>query len=174
MPTVSEFPRRPGRPSAYTEEIADEILIRLAQGETLNKICTADHLPWKTTVLDWVIANRNGFHDRYRRARDLQLEHWSEETVDISDDGSNDWVERARKNGEIDVVLDREHVSRSELRVNTRKWLLSKLKPEKYGERVDVNQNTTFKTVTDKPLTKEEETARWLSQFGNVRTEEGE
>jgi len=129
-------------------------------------------MPAKATVLDWALRDREGFSDRYARARNLLLDYWADDLIDISDNGSNDWMERAKKNGEVEVALNREHVSRSELRVNTRKWLLSKLKPERYGDQIKVDQTATFKTVTDKPLTREEEQARWMSQFGNVKSGE--
>ncbi len=92
-------------------------------------------MPDKTTVLRWVYEHEE-FHNQYTRARTELLEYWADEIVDISEDGSNDWYERETKNGNSIRVVDREHVSRSKLRVDTRKWLLSKLAPKKYGERV--------------------------------------
>jgi hypothetical protein len=65
------------------------------------------------------------------------MEAWADEIVDICDDASNDWMER--NNGddkESSWVLNGEHVQRSRLRIDTRKWLLSKLKPEKYGDKL--------------------------------------
>jgi hypothetical protein len=46
-------------------------------------------------------------------------------------------MERARKDGSVEAALDREHVARSELRINTRKWLLSKMLPKKFGDRIE-------------------------------------
>jgi hypothetical protein len=78
------------------------------------------------------------FSANYARAREIGYEHWADESVEIADNASNDWMERARKDGEIETVLNREHVSRSELRINTRKWMLSKLLPKKFGDRVEL------------------------------------
>jgi hypothetical protein len=64
----------------------------------------------------------------------MQLEYWADETIEIADDGQNDWMERERPDGGIDVLLNGEHVQRSKLRIDSRKWLLSKLKPERYGD----------------------------------------
>lgn len=60
--------------------------------------------------------------------------------MDIADDGSNDWMERFNKDGEsIGWVVNGEAVQRSKLRVDARKWALSKLLPKKYGDKIDVN-----------------------------------
>jgi hypothetical protein len=81
--------------------------------------------------------NIEEFSTEYARARELCYEHWADEIIDVADDGSNDWMERTRRDGSVETVLDREHVSRSELRINARKWLLSKLLPKKFGDRVE-------------------------------------
>jgi hypothetical protein len=62
------------------------------------------------------------------------MEHWAEDIIEISDDGSRDYVATSDEDGAHRV--DHDHVSRSRLRVDSRKWLLSKLAPKKYGDRV--------------------------------------
>ena len=56
-----------------------------------------------------------------------------EELLDIADDGANDWLKN--KNG---LMLNKEVVLRSRLRVDTRKWYLSKVLPKKFGEKLDL------------------------------------
>jgi len=58
-----------GRPTKYTDAIAEEICTRLAAGESLNHICAAESMPAKSTVLGWVVNDREGFFDHYERAR---------------------------------------------------------------------------------------------------------
>ncbi|MFZ1680625.1 MAG: terminase small subunit protein [Rhizobiaceae bacterium] len=120
-----------GRPSTYNAEIAEKICEHVASGMTLREACRQDGMPPESTVRLWVLDNREGFAARYARARDLLLEHWADETIEIADDGSNDWMTR----NEVEVA-NGDHISRSRLRVDQRKWLLSKLKPERYGDRV--------------------------------------
>ena len=72
-------------PSRYTPELAAEICQRLAAGETLRAICRDKHMPDEKAVREWVIDNRDGFAEPYRRARDLQLEHWADAIIDIED-----------------------------------------------------------------------------------------
>lgn len=125
-----------GRPSSYSEEIAAKILSRLAEGETLSSVCRGDDMPPKSTVLGWVMDDRDGFSDRYARARGLQQDTWADEIIDIADDATNDWMARNGKEDEPSWSLNGEHVQRSRLRSDNRKWLLSRLRPDKYGDRV--------------------------------------
>jgi hypothetical protein len=104
-------------------------------------------MPPRTTILGWVVDNREGFADRYARARDLCLEAWSDEIVDVSDNAANDWMVREGKDDSPGYVFNGEHVNRSRLRVDSRKWLLSKLKPEKYGDKVQVGGDESGKPV---------------------------
>lgn len=128
-----------GRPTRYTEAIAAEICQRIGEGETLNQICRSEHMPARPTVVSWVIEDREGFSDRYTRAKDLQIEYWADEIVDVSDDASNDYMVRTGKDGDEGWVLNGEHIARSRLRVDSRKWLLSKLKPKKYGDKLGIS-----------------------------------
>ena len=129
-----------GRPSVYTDQLSDEICDRLTIGESLVHICKPDHMPNCSTVFRWLGDEKhNEFCKRYTRAREVQADFMAAEILDIADDGVNDWVERANKDGSKSTVLDNEHVQRSRLRVDTRKWLMSKLKPKKYGDKLGLN-----------------------------------
>lgn len=136
-----DAPRPQGRPSTYDALVANEILALIASGRTLRQTCRAEHLPSESTVRTWVLDDREGFSARYARARDLLLESKADEIFDIADDGSNDWMKYENKDGSEGWRLNGEHVKRSELRVNSIKWVLSKLKPERYGEKLELNGN---------------------------------
>ena len=121
-----------GRPSIRTPEIEDDILQRLAAGETLRSICRTEGYPAVPTVVDWTNQDP-AFSDLYARARSKGLDAIAEEIIEISDDGTNDFMDRQSASG-IQRCLDAENVNRSRLRVDARKWLLSKMRPDKYGE----------------------------------------
>lgn len=128
-----------GRPSAYTEEIAVEILSRMASGESVKAICDDEHMPARSTVMLWVADDREGFSDRYAKACQARAHYWADELLDIADDGSNDWMERTDAEGNhIGYSLNGEAVSRSKLRVDSRKWLLSKMLP-KFADKQEIN-----------------------------------
>ena len=80
----------------------------------------------------WLEAHLE-FRDQYARARELQAEHWAEEIIEIADDSRNDFIE---KEGRAALEAESENINRSRLRVDTRKWLMARLAPKKYGDRV--------------------------------------
>lgn len=126
-----------GRPSTYSQEVAEAICERLADGESLRDICAAENMPAKSTVFRWLSSNES-FRDQYARAREAQAEYLADELLDIADDGKNDWMERHNRDGEmIGWQENGEAVSRSKLRVDARKWTLSKLLPKKYGDKLE-------------------------------------
>jgi hypothetical protein len=67
----------------------------------------------------------------------------ADEIFDICDDGSNDWYEKQAKDGSTYMAFDNDHYQRSRLRVDTRKWFLSKVLPKIYGDKVQVDQSGT-------------------------------
>lgn len=123
------------RKTSYTRELSDEICRRVADGETLPNICRDAHIPARTTINQWIMDKRDGFHIRYAEAKTRQLELIAEEMLDIADDGRNDWM-RSRDPENNGYRFNGEHAQRSRLRIDTRKWLLVKLLPDKYGDRV--------------------------------------
>lgn len=130
-----------GRNSVYTEELGREICERLADGESLNAICKSDHMPDERSVRSWALNLEHPFSPNYRAAREIGYHKMAEELLEISDDGTNDWMERSGKDGEGTAYsVNGEHVSRSKLRVETRKWLLSKALPKIFGDKV-VNEH---------------------------------
>ena len=108
-----------GRPTLYTPELAETICQRLAEGESLRHICKADDFPDHSTVTQWVVQDREGFSNQYARARQAQALLWADEIVSIADNKEPTEIHQ-----------------RSRLRVDTRKWLLSKVLPKVYGDKV--------------------------------------
>lgn len=132
-----------GRPSKYSQELADRICEKLACGQSMRTVCAGDDMPCMQTVFTW-LRNNKEFLEQYTRAKEEAADAFIEEMLDISDDGTNDWMERNDpKNAGYDY--NGEHVQRSRLRVDTRKWVASKLKPKKYGDKLDI-------TSGDKPI----------------------
>jgi hypothetical protein len=128
-----------GRPTLYTEEIGEIICARLADGETLRAVCLTEDMPHESTVRSWALDPEHPISTQYRVAREIGYAKMADEMLDISDDGSNDWMVREGKDGEGTAFsVNGEHVSRSKLRVDTRKWILSKMLPKVYGDKVAV------------------------------------
>ena len=137
MTKAAKSNRKRGRPSRYTQALADEICRRLANGESLRSICRDEAYPSEAAVRGWVVDDHEDFAAQYARARDIGLDVMADEILEISDDGSNDYMERQGEKSE-GWQLNGEHVQRSRLCVDTRKWMLSKLAPKRYGDRLDL------------------------------------
>jgi hypothetical protein len=125
-----------GVPSTFTQEIADRICERIADGESLRSICLDEGMPNKATVFRWLATNQI-FRDQYAHARETQVETLVDEIPDIADDGSNDYMEKSDDKGKTHYVLNGEAVQRSKLRVDARKWIAAKMLPKKYGEKIE-------------------------------------
>ncbi len=113
--SVSEM-KKTGRPSDYTDAMADHICERLACGESLREMClTDDNLPCERTVYRWLLQSAS-FCQKYARAREFQAEPHLEDILEIADDPT---LEPNAKN----------------VRIDARKWKMSKLAAKKYGDR---------------------------------------
>ncbi len=131
--------KRAGRkPMKYDEAVALEVCERIANGESLEDICEDPRVPSEMTIRRWMAAQPT-FREAYARAREQQMEKWADDVIRIADDASGDYVDRVGKDGVVERVVDPETVQRSKLRIDTRKWLMSKLAAARYGDRVDVN-----------------------------------
>ena len=127
-----------GRPACYTRELADEFLMRMRSGETLRHIAlTSPHLPSPMTIRKWAFEDTDGFTDRYKEARREQMACWSEEVKDIAD---NQEIGHRIKSGPNGVeVTEFDATEHRKLKIESRKWLLSKLDPSQYGDKVDLS-----------------------------------
>lgn len=132
-------PKKMGRPSVYTDEIAKEICRRTAQGESLIRILKTEGMPGYDTVLHWKISKNENlaeFQRMYAKAKEDQADYLVEEILDISDNGTNDWMESQNPENP-GYKFNGEHYQRSRLRVDTRKWAAAKLLPKKYAEKIN-------------------------------------
>lgn len=130
-----EEPAKIGRPSEYTQEIGDRICDQIATSHaSLRTVCKPEDMPATVTVLRW-LRDFESFRIQYARAKAEQASLGVEEMYEISDDGTNDFYVD-EKTGKIKV--DHENIQRSRLRVDTRKWVASKLLPKIYGDKLDI------------------------------------
>lgn len=121
----------------YSEAVAQEICDRLANGESMVAICRDAHMPSQASVYRWLVADKGGFGEKYARAREAQADTLFNEILEIADDARNDWMEREGEDS-AGWQANGEHIQRSRLRVDARKWMAGKLRPKVYGDKVDV------------------------------------
>lgn len=120
--------------SEYTQEIASAICERIAEGASLRSICRDEAMPAQSTVFKWLVQ-QPAFAEQYAHAREAQADALADEIIDIADDGKRD----SYKDADGVEHVDHDHIARARLRVDSRKWIASKLKPKKYGEKQDIN-----------------------------------
>lgn len=125
-----------GRPSLYSQELADRVCQRIIEGYSMRTVCKPDDMPAAATLFRW-FREHPEFREQYARATEERTEAMSEDILDIADDGSNDLMTIQKGNQSYEIE-NKEVTNRSKLRVDTRKWLMSKMKPKKYGDKVDV------------------------------------
>lgn len=141
MAAKNAEPKKHGRPSKFTPEIAQAICDRLAKGEPLLRICAEDGMPADRTVRDWLAIN-DQFSADYARAREVGMDAIALEALDIADDSTRDVI----RNEDGSERVNAEHVSRSKLRVETRLKLLACWDPKRYGtQRVEHGGEMTVK-----------------------------
>ncbi len=113
--------------TVYTPQLAEAILAELEEGKGLKTICRERGLA-RRTVRSWVSDNLNGFSAPYAQAREMGLDHQAEDLIEIADN--------------TELSPDDRRV-----RIDTRKWLLSKLAAGRYGDRISTDINVTHRYV---------------------------
>lgn len=123
-------PKKMGRPSKYSDHLAQVICVRIAEGESLNKICKDPDMPERVTIYRWLMEKED-FCNIYTRAREDQADTMADEIVDIADQMP---METTDKEG--NTRFDPAFISWQKNRIDARKWVASKLKAKKYGDTV--------------------------------------
>ncbi len=128
LPTGAPEPgaQKQGRPSVYTPELVETICGLLAEGKSLSSICK-EHpdLPSERTIRRWALDPEHPFSPQYARAREVGYHKMADDGLDIADASETDAGQ----------------VARDRLRVEYRKWLLSKALPKVYGDKLELSGN---------------------------------
>ena len=123
-----------GRPSDYTLETALEICARLAEGQSLRAICRDETMPDARTVFRWLEVDED-FRQQYARAREAQADALADEIVDIAD--TPVLGKKTKTTADGVEVTEGDMIEHRRLQVDARKWTAAKLRPKKYGEKID-------------------------------------
>jgi hypothetical protein len=140
-----------GRASDYNEEIAGRICERMICGkddkpESLRSICREADMPALGTVMRW-LAKHPEFREQYRAAREAQSEVHQEELLEISDNCTDDIQMLLGDDEKTEIGrINHSAIARAKLQIDTRKWVMSKMQPKKYGD------STTIKGDPEAPL----------------------
>jgi hypothetical protein len=130
-------PKKNGRPSKYTDKLADKICKMIAEGQSVRSICAKRDMISMQTFFRWLRENKK-FREQYVRACEERSYMHAEDIIEIADNATNDYMEKLEGDG---YIFNSENVQRSRLRIDTRKWLMSKLNPKVYGDKLDMTTN---------------------------------
>jgi hypothetical protein len=109
-----------GRKSTYSTEIADRICERLANGESLRKMCADPEMPDRITVLRWIESGDHAdFASKYARARQYQA------------DAMDDLILEAAEG------CDQQNAAAQRVKIDAYKWRAAKLAPKVYGDKIE-------------------------------------
>lgn len=106
-----------GRPSSYTDEMADAICGAIAEGASLRQICELEGMPGRRTVLDW-LEKHEDFRAKYARAREHQADVMDDLVLHVAD------------------TCDSENYQAARVKIAAYQWRASKLRPKVYGDKV--------------------------------------
>jgi hypothetical protein len=107
------------RPTSYSAERAKRICDLVAEGESLRTISEMRGMPARRTVRGWLNAHPE-FEREYEVARRERTDNLVDESIEIADSVSG--------------CTDPTAVQAARLRIDTRRWLASKLLPERFGD----------------------------------------
>jgi len=127
-----------GRPTKIGAKIAGRICERIAGGESLRTICAGDGMPAKSTVLRRLAVDET-FRAQYARARETQMDALAEEILEIADTPQEGVrvEEGSDKDGAYEKTIRDDMLGHRRLQVDARKWLMGKLAPKKYGDKLE-------------------------------------
>ncbi len=108
-----------GRPTTYNQKLAATICEQIVLGNSLRTICAQEGMPHISTIFEWK-AKHKEFSEQYAMAKEEQADTLADDMEDIA----------------RDTTID---VARARLIIDTRKWSASKLKPKKYGDKLELS-----------------------------------
>jgi hypothetical protein len=123
-------PKKIGRPRKITPEVAKRMFKQLSLGRSLRTVCKDPGMPSLSTTMDWLLEDAE-FADQYARSKKAGIELHVDSILDLADSATGENAHAVR------------------LKVDTRKWLASKLLPKLYGDRVQVDADVAVREVID-------------------------
>lgn len=153
-PVVGQH-KKMGRPSIYTPELAAELCYYLSMGESLRTACKHKGMPTVKTVFLWLSASnkaewRDDFLQQYTRAKEEAADAMAEEILYIADTPKHG-VEKVTKANGVTEIKEGDMLGHRRLQIDTRKFIMAKMKPKKYGDKVDLTSGGEKIGVTVTP-----------------------
>lgn len=134
------------RPSKFTTKLGTNICKRIAEGESLRSVCRDKKMPNRSTVHDWLLQAEvleiiekkpelKEFSNQYEKSINLRTENMFDEIEDIADNTEQGVEKRTDAEGKVIETKEGDMLGHRRLRIDARKWYLSKVMPKKFGDR---------------------------------------
>lgn len=131
-----------GRNTRCTQEITDEICLRLADGESLRSICRDKDMPCKASVLLWVVSGRviegtdRQFKDQYMTAREAGGFSHADEALDLRHEV---------RSGDLDP-------HQAKVMLDALKWGAERMAPKHHAQRQEVDHSSSDGSMSPKSV----------------------
>jgi len=129
---------------AYSEESKNEIfnsiISDIENGASLRSALRKDKMPSSSTFFIWIEEDEVK-SKQYTRATELRAENMFEDILSIVDENTNDTItlEDGRE------IVNNDVIQRARLRMDARKWMLGKMNPKKYGDKIQQEHSGEIK-----------------------------
>ena len=124
----------------FDQDAADEVCARLMDGQSLRAICRDELLPSERTVFNWLSQNET-FVQQYARARGVQADVMFDEMHDIADTPVVGVKTTSKPTGV--ETTEGDMIDHRRMQIVTRKWMLGKMAPKKYGDKTQIEHSGT-------------------------------
>lgn len=115
-----------GRPTSYTQDLADDICRRLAGGESLRSICSEETYPAISTVLLWVVQDREQFSEQYMQAREAAGFAHADRVADLALIAAEEGIDPQAARAAMDGL----------------KWAAERMSPKRHSQRQEIDHTT--------------------------------
>lgn len=132
---------------AYTpqekQDIVDRFCSLMESGKSARQALKEEGMPQSSTFYKW-LSEEKSFSEQYARACEARADAIFEDILNIADDNGND----TRTTADGVELVNNDVIQRSRLRVDARKWMLSKMMPKKYGDKLDITSDNESLNLT--------------------------
>jgi len=125
------------------EEKFEQVCIKIESGMSLRTIFSGVNPPMSNTLFYRLIKENANLNERYARAKEIYASDIFDEIIEIADEANAD----LEVNEKGQLYISGEAVQRSRLKIDARKWILSKLEPKKYGDKIDIDHTTNGQNI---------------------------
>ena len=113
----------------------DNVIEHIEEGNSLRDALRQSESPSSKTFYEWIDLDEDK-RKRYARACSKRADEIFEDIIKIADETEDDTIE-ITEDGVVKTKVDHENIQRAKLRVDARKWMLGKMNPKKYGDKVE-------------------------------------